>query len=129
MECDENSTGFIDRESFIYAMHAKKMRFPRPVINFFLNILVEEPDNSVQNYSEENLELDQIDLSINAILSLKKLKCLFQIFYNCPIFNKGHTNNSANVKTMIRMAGFEDQQERRDVNGESYKTMIQMLLR
>lgn len=51
MDCDEESSGFIDRESFIYKIHEKKMRFPKPVINFFLNILVEEPEKSPGNSS------------------------------------------------------------------------------
>ena len=45
MDADEQSTGFISRETLIRAMREKKFMLLRPVLNFLMNVLVDKEAN------------------------------------------------------------------------------------
>ena len=74
MDADEQSTGFISRETLIRAMREKKFMLLRPVLNFLMNVLVDKEAN-FEKFGEYN----ENDPSIEVILSHRVLDSLIQV--------------------------------------------------
>ena len=72
LDCDEEGSGVITKKQFILKIAEENLSFPA---EFLFNLI-------------QDLQADSNDLNEDAILTYENLKCIIEIYNNCPIFLK-----------------------------------------
>lgn len=101
MESELDDQGNTTVGQLLEQMRDLKIRFPKVIINFFLNILSQKDQFEVSSDAEfiKSIKVSQIKPTDK--LSFNKLQSFHQIFNRCPMYTAQTSNNSQNFKDAI----------------------------
>lgn len=94
MDSDLDANGDSTTGSLLRKLKAMNIRFPRIILNFFLNILNEKDvfDQMDQVNFVRQMKVSKINAGDK--LSIHKLQSFHHIFNRCPMFTAQTNNNS-----------------------------------
>lgn len=102
MDSTLDESGNTTTGELLKKLKALNIRFPKFILNFFLNIL-KENDVYDPNLNERDFvkKMRLANLHANDRLSIHKLQSFHHIFNRCPMFTAQTNNNSQNFKNAL----------------------------